>query len=96
MNGIELSLYIILFLKNIYFWLKDSQNESQSLLKIEKLWLQVDKQIKDTKYLDKSEPFVKTCKTIRVFVSSTFTDFFNEREILVKRVNLIKIILLSF
>lgn len=96
MNGIKLSLYIILILKNIYFWLKDSQNESQSLLKIEKLWLQVDKQIKDTKYHDKSEPFVKICKTIRVFVSSTFTDFFNEREILVKRVNIIEIILLSF
>ena len=31
----------------------------------------------------------KTPNSIRVFVSSTFTDFFNEREILVKQVTLI-------
>ncbi len=36
------------------------------------------------KYLKRK--FNSNCKTIRVFVSSTFTDFFNEREILVKQV----------
>ena len=29
----------------------------------------------------------KIAKSIRVFVSSTFTDFFNEREVLVKKVS---------
>ena len=31
----------------------------------------------------------KTWRIVRVFVSSTFTDFFNEREILVKRVRIV-------
>lgn len=61
-------------------------------LKVNETWLQVEKQIKNFQskypiYLNNSEPVAKAFKTIRVFVSSTFTDFFNEREILVKRVN---------
>lgn len=63
-------------------------------LKVNETWLEVERQIKYNQsyiHLNRNEPIVKAFKTIRVFVSSTFTDFFNEREILVKRVIIFRI-----
>lgn len=58
---------------------------------IQNIWKTIDKQINDknSKYYTgySSNKFNKRHKTIRVFISSTFTDFFSEREILVKQVN---------
>lgn len=57
------------------------------------IWKRIDSEIKsysnDTssnKTEEKGLKIVKRNKTIRVFVSSTFTDFFSEREILIKQV----------
>lgn len=61
---------------------------------IEELWKRIDYQIKTHSnaktVLNVQENGLKVTsrfKVIRVFVSSTFTDFFNEREVLVKQVN---------
>lgn len=61
---------------------------------IEEMWKLIDTQIKNytnNNLKNKSDEnkglkVVKRFKVIRVFVSSTFTDFFNEREVLVKQV----------
>ncbi|XP_067675837.1 TPR repeat-containing protein DDB_G0287407-like [Haliotis asinina] len=57
--------------------------------KVERCWKLIDAE--DEKYRDwkpppPSLPGFMGWRTVRIFVSSTFTDFFNEREILVKKV----------
>jgi hypothetical protein len=65
---------------------------------VEKIWINIDAEF--TSRANKqslNDTSKKTShKAIRIFVSSTFTDFFNEREILVKQVILIKNIILIF
>jgi hypothetical protein len=51
---------------------------------IEDFWTRVNRQISDFRTSYEQAP--KPSKVIRIFVSSTFTDFFNEREVLVKQV----------
>jgi hypothetical protein len=66
------------------------------------MWKFIDNQINDPKslYLEKKNkhsntPKLKKFRPIRVFVSSTFTDFFNEREILVKQVPYFYLLLIT-
>lgn len=51
---------------------------------IQDFWTQIDKQLSYCKLSYKQAP--QPPKAIRIFVSSTFTDFFNEREELIKQV----------
>ena len=63
---------------------KEAHNDFQA--EIDKVWIQVDKQINEmTKKPHAEKSTDNIYKTIRVFISSTFTDFYSEREILVKR-----------
>lgn len=66
-----------------YFYLVDPE--------IEDIWKQIDYQIKSNATNQPAEhkfdaEVTRRFRVIRVFVSSTFTDFFNEREVLVKQV----------
>ncbi|XP_071136458.1 TPR repeat-containing protein DDB_G0287407-like isoform X2 [Mytilus edulis] len=54
---------------------------------VKSCWNEVDKQCQEYKPFTSTKPQGKSgWKIVRVFVSSTFTDFFNEREILVKKI----------
>ncbi len=62
------------------------ENDDSSIAeKIETMWQLIDKQMKCGKYCSKKSNS-KPPRAIRVFVSSTFTDFFSEREVLIKQV----------
>jgi hypothetical protein len=52
---------------------------------VDNTWMIVEEQIKNEKRLFENQINRKP-RAIRVFVSSTFTDFFSEREILIKQV----------
>ncbi len=53
---------------------------------IENVWKSVDKQISEkSANISIQNDTSNTYKTIRVFISSTFTDFYSEREILIKQ-----------
>ena len=61
-------------------------------------WVEIDRQMKEydahhTAPVTHSLPTPGGWRNVRLFVSSTFTDFFNEREILVKKVNTVFILL---
>ena len=65
----------------------EEANENEYRKSIEEMWTSIDKEIEEnheTYYKPKNVNTTPNC--IRVFVSSTFTDFFNEREVLVKEV----------
>jgi len=53
-------------------------------LKVDDIWLEVKKSLKDPVNLEPVER--KGWETVRIFVSSTFRDFHTERDILVKKV----------
>ncbi|XP_071113801.1 TPR repeat-containing protein DDB_G0287407-like [Haliotis cracherodii] len=62
---------------------------SDAARRVESCWMQIDAE--EEKYQDWKPPppdlpGFMGWRTVRIFVSSTFTDFFNEREILVKKV----------
>ena len=58
--------------------------------KVTEIWNTIAKSIEDYKTKEiklKQAPVpVGAWRTVRIFVSSTFNDFFNEREVLVKKV----------
>jgi len=65
------------------------ENECNENKGIQNMWKIIDKQInykKSKYYANYINRVHKRHKTVRVFISSTFTDFFSEREILVKQV----------
>ncbi|XP_064611367.1 telomerase protein component 1-like [Liolophura sinensis] len=68
--------------------LHSKQNESDDVLKtIASCWSEVDRQCSAyQRRVCESPDSGLGWKTVRLFVSSTFTDFFNEREVLVKKV----------
>ncbi|XP_013068676.2 TPR repeat-containing protein DDB_G0287407-like [Biomphalaria glabrata] len=69
---------------------EDKDFEESVKNEVQRLWRDVEKQCQDSN--SELQPLTEDTKTdidwniIRVFVSSTFTDFFNEREVLVKKV----------
>ncbi|CAL1546811.1 unnamed protein product [Lymnaea stagnalis] len=72
---------------------EDENDKVDETLKdeVNRVWLDVEKQCIErsttsNRISDDSTEFKNDWNVVRVFVSSTFTDFFNEREILVKKV----------
>ena len=66
---------------------KEEANEKEFRKSIEEMWTNIEKEIEEkheTYYKPKNTNAIPSC--IRVFVSSTFTDFFNEREVLFNQV----------
>ena len=67
--------------------LLDEENRLKS--EVNTIWSEIHRQCKDG-HLEIPTSFDsdKATNVVRVFVSSTFSDFFNEREVLVKRVRI--------
>jgi hypothetical protein len=86
---IGLKVFKYTLISHVVATYREKGNKDQSI--VEKIWLNIDAELTSgAKKQSLNDTSIKTShKAIRIFVSSTFTDFFNEREILVKQVILI-------
>lgn len=65
---------------------KERQNELRKQIDVEEVWNQVE--INEDRMLDETLSDNRPgWKTVRIFVSSTFKDFHQEREVLIKQVS---------
>lgn len=79
---------LLYFMYNVIL-LQNLQEKEKAEAIVNACWEHVEKQCQNIKPVDKSDRSPENngaWRIVRVFVSSTFTDFFCEREILVKKV----------
>ena len=70
-------------------------HKDENQITVDKIWMNIDAEFKEKASKENIIDIGKKTshKAIRIFVSSTFTDFFNRREVLVKQVVVLSLLL---